>query len=185
MKLVIFALACSLMGHCEELTVWIEPCKAADVCESGDTDLASWALRAWSEASERALTFRASPEEKARLRIYWARPEGGRYGEARPIQVDGVRGAAVYVRTGPAAGDSLRRDVIAYLTCLHELGHALGLPHTRSFADIMYNFQYGGDIDEYFGRYLRRLQKRGDIAQQPGLSTEDIRKIRELWASNK
>ena len=42
--------------------------------------------------------------------------------------------------------DHLLRDSIVYLTCLHESGHALGLPHTAAFADIMYTFRYGGDI---------------------------------------
>ena len=60
-----------------------------------------------------------------------------------------------------------------YLTCLHESGHALGLEHTRSFADIMYSFQYGGDIPEYFGRYRRKLQTREDIRKNPGLSAAD------------
>ncbi|MGI8743295.1 MAG: hypothetical protein ACR2NN_12140 [Bryobacteraceae bacterium] len=50
-----------------------------------------------------------------------------------------------------------------YLTCLHETGHALELPHTADFEDIMYSFQFGGNIPEYFGRYRRKLKLRGDI----------------------
>jgi hypothetical protein len=60
-----------------------------------------------------------------------------------------------------------------YLTCLHETGHALGLPHTAAFDDIMYSFQYGGDIAEYFGRYRRRLQARDDIHKNAGMSEAD------------
>ena len=56
------------------------------------------------------------------------------------------------------------RDTIVYLTCLHESGHALGLVHTRAFADIMYSFQYGGDITAYFERYRVQLKMRADIA---------------------
>ena len=71
---------------------------------------------------------------------------------------EGHLGAEVYVRPSPLPvnGDRLLRDAIVYLTCLHESGHALGLSHTAVFADIMYSFQYGGDIEEYFGRYRRK-----------------------------
>ena len=56
---------------------------------------------------------------------------------------------------------------------VHESGHALGLAHTSAFADIMYSFQYGGDIEEYFGRYRRKLETRGDIAKNSGMSAAD------------
>jgi len=97
--------------------------------------------------------------------------------------VEGVRGAEVYVVT-PAEpmADELLRDAIVYLTCVHETGHALGLPHTAAFADIMYSFQYGGDIGEYFGRYRRKLEHRADIHKNPGISDEDRRRIAEISA---
>ena len=104
------------------------------------------------------------------------------YGEARPILVDGQKGAEVYVRPAPlSTGDTLLRDAIVYLTCLHETGHALGLPHTAVFDDIMYSFQYGGDITEYFGRYRRQLAVRSDIRKHSGMSDEDRRRVTELW----
>jgi hypothetical protein len=65
------------------------------------------------------------------------------------------------------------RDAIVYLTCLHESGHALGLAHTRSFADIMYSFQYGGDITAYFQRYRVLLKTRADIPAHSGISDAD------------
>ena len=64
-----------------------------------------------------------------------------------------------------------------YLTCLHESGHALGLSHTDQFADIMYYFGYGGDINEYFGRYRRKLSTREDIRKNSGLSAADMRRL--------
>lgn len=97
------------------------------------------------------------------------------YGEAKPILVDGKKGAEVYVRPAPlgAADDKLLRDTIVYLTCLHETGHALGLPHTAAFEDIMYSFQYGGDIPEYFNRYRRKLRNREDIQNNSAISQAD------------
>jgi len=107
------------------------------------------------------------------------------YGEALPILVEGKRGAEVYVRPAPLSlnEDKLLRDAIVYLTCLHETGHGLGLPHTAAFDDIMYSFQYGGDIPEYFGRYRRKLRGRDDIGKYSGLSEADRKQVREISAS--
>ena len=147
--------------------------------------MARWALDAWQAASSGHLTFQQTDDrERAHIRIYWASGQEGLYGEARPIQVDGVRGAEVYVLPAvvpPGVSDVLLRDAIVYLTCLHETGHALGLAHTDAFADIMYSFQYGGDIAEYFGRYRRLLTRREDIRKNPGMSPEDRKRLVQLF----
>ena len=80
------------------------------------------------------------------------------------------------------AKDDLFRDAIVYLTCLHESGHGFGLAHTRTFADIMYTFQFGGDIVEYFQRYRRVLRSRADIAANSGVSPSDRKTIQDLLA---
>lgn len=161
------------------LHYWIDPCTPHSLCRPGDPELARWALEAWQSAAEGKLTLRPAPSrEKAQIRIYWADGRQGLYGEAQPIVVDGLKGAEVYVVT-PAAdsADALLRDAIVYLTCLHETGHALGLAHTGNFADIMYSFQFGGDIPEYFGRYRRKLRAREDIRKNAGMSEEDRRAV--------
>ena len=169
-------------------TYWVQPCTSrlarVSGCASGDLELAHWALDAWQRASRGRLSFTpADREEQARIRIYWAHGRLGLYGETRAVEVEGAVGAEIYVRPdlsglGPeiaTAGrtDRLFRDTVVYLTCLHESGHALGLPHTAKFADIMYSFQYGGDILEYFSRYRRALRKREDIRGHAGMSTAD------------
>lgn len=158
---------------------------------SGDRELAQWALEAWQRSAVKGLRFSPATESSALIRLYWAEPSEGNYGEMRPLTVGGRRGAAVYIRPdmeslGPdiaqlAGEDVLLRDSIVYLTCLHEFGHALGLPHTSDFADIMYYFGYGGDVAEYFGRYRKQLRSRNDIASVSGLSDADVKRIKALY----
>jgi len=157
----------------------------------GDRELAEWALDSWARASGGVLRFEPGPEASALLRIYFVAPGAGQYGEARAIDVDGRRGAAVYIRPatdalgpdiGPGArGDPLLRDTIVYLTCVHELGHALGLVHTDEFADVMYYFGFGGDIARYFGRFREQLASRADIARSVAVSAGDLAQLRALY----
>lgn len=157
----------------------------------GDRELARWALDAWRRESGGALRFVESPEASSLVRVYWADPQEGQYGEMRSLVVDGRRGAAVYIRPDTRAlgpdiavrteSDGLFRETIVYLTCLHELGHALGLAHTADYRDIMYFFGFGGDIVEYFDRYRRQLTARADMARVHALSAADIGRVRGLY----
>ena len=159
---------------------------------ASDLRLAEWAFADWARATGGAFFTEPVNEPLSLIRLYWAPASGGQYGEMRPIVVGDEVGAEVFVRpdvaglgasiAAQAASDPLFRDVIVYLTCLHELGHALGLSHTDDFADIMYSFQYGGDFVEYFARYRRRVQSLADIQQVSGLSTSDVERIRARFA---
>jgi len=156
-----------------------------------DHDLAVWALDAWERAARGKLHFEPGEEATALVRIYWVAADGGQYGETRALDVNGRRGAAVFIRPdtdalGPdiarlASGDTLFRDTVVYLTCVHELGHALGLRHTANFADVMYFFGFGGDIPGFFQRYRARLRMRADIAHVSGLSTGDLAQLGVLY----
>ena len=147
--------------------------------------MAQWALDAWRKLSGGKLIFEnTTVRDRAHIRVLWTGGQQGLYGEARPIVVEGARGAEVYVLPPPESSygnDSLLRDTIVYLTCVHETGHALGLTHTSAFADIMYSFQYGGDIDEYFARYRRQLTSRADIPKHSGISDADRRHLAALF----
>jgi hypothetical protein len=176
---ILFVLLIAAAAPAANLRYWVEPCTAAEkVCHADDPELAQWAMEAWQAASGGNLTLeRVALREKAHIRLYWTGGRAGLYGEARPILVDGVRGAEVYVVTPDAGRDPVLRDAIVYLTCVHETGHALGLGHTDVFADIMYSFQYGGDIAEYFGRYRRKLAGRADMHRTSAISDDDRKQL--------
>jgi hypothetical protein len=158
---------------------------------AGDRELALWAFQAWQRSAGKGLRFEAAVESSALIQLRWAEPGGGEYGETQPLIVHGRRGAVVFIRPdvealGPdiarhAGADDLLRDSIVYLTCVHELGHAVGLEHTRDFRDIMYFFGYGGDVAEYFGRYRAQIHTRNDIAAVSGLSDADVARVRAIY----
>lgn len=163
----------------QTIPYWVQPCVHADTgCQPADTELGDWAMQAWAAASSGRLELKKVAEpQQAQFRLYWASAQQGLYGETRPIEVNGKRGAEIFVLPPHPLDDSLLRDTIVYLTCLHETGHALGLPHTAAFEDIMYSFQYGGDIAEYFGRYRRKLKTRDDIRKYSGMSDADRKRF--------
>ena len=181
-----------LLDTSESITYFIEDGRGVPGYRDSDRDLARLALDAWSRESGGKLNFmEAKSRDLALVRLRWVSAHEGLFGETQRVQVNGKTGAMVFVMpevaqlgqplSTRAVGDALLRDTIVYLTCVHELGHAVGLPHTRNFEDIMYSFGFGGDLVEYFMRYRNKLQSRSDIAKFSGLSSGDIRFLQNLY----
>ena len=189
------ALACAQpdrrLDVSEPLTYFIADGPPESGVKPADRTLARWALEAWARLADPPVRLVAGPEETATVRVYWVGPAGGLYGEMRARVVDGRPAADVFVHPDTeslgadiaivARRDPLFRDAIVYLTCVHELGHAFGLPHTITFDDIMYSFQYGGDFVAYFMRFREKLERWEDIRRASPFSSGDVRAFRARY----
>ncbi len=163
----------TLLAFALTLLYWVEP--------HAEADLAHASMRHWQNASAGALILQpASNSDAATLRFRWITPRSrGLYGQSVAREQNGRRVFELVINPALAAreSDPLLAATILFLTCVHEAGHALGLEHTSNFADIMYSFQYGGDLEEYFARYRRKLQSRRDIQRQSPLSPGDVQQL--------
>jgi len=178
-SILLILLVATTLPAADQWTWWVDDCSgvaANSGCNNDDVELARWAFEGWQRESGNRIVFtKSTTPQHARLTVHWA-SGASLYGETQLAIVDGKKGAEIYILPQANAThvtDPLLRDTIVFLTFVHETGHALGLSHTANFQDIMYSFQYGGDIDAYFDRYRRLLTKRSDIALHSGLSDND------------
>jgi hypothetical protein len=163
------------------IAVWIDtshaPPDAAPLVER--------ALIVWTGAAGERLTMtRTSARAEAAIRVFFIQSDTN-YGETAP-HVDrqtGLISSAEVAINSDVPADSLDARIIVYLTALHELGHALGLPHSDTFSAIMYRFRRADDGGRYFGAYRRRLRSSDDIGspRATGLADEDVERLRRLY----
>jgi len=179
------------LGVGRTVTYFVAPETAEAGSRPGDADLAIWALESWARLLDPDLELAPGSEDSASVRVYWVAAGSGLYGEMRARQVNGSPAADVFVHPDTdalgadialaARADPLFRDTVVFLTCVHELGHAFGLDHTASFADIMYSFVYGGDFRAYFMRFREQLDRREDIRAASPFSADDVEALRALY----
>ncbi|MFN8942251.1 MAG: hypothetical protein ACK6DZ_23855 [Acidobacteriota bacterium] len=153
--------------------------------EHPKAQLAEWAMEHWARGSEGLIQVRkVAREQDAEIRFRFMEPaRRGLYGQNLTHEFNGRVVNEVVINPAMSRGepDALLAEVILFLTCVHESGHALGPEHTRNFADIMYSFQYGGDLASYFERYRQRLKSAADMKSVSPLSANDVKQIK-AWA---
>jgi len=163
------------------VAVWLDTAHApADAAM-----LVERAMKNWSDASDGQLTLvPAKSRADAAIRIVFVASENV-YGEAAP-RVDPATGfiaQADIAINSAVPPDRIDARIVVYLTALHELGHAIGLPHTDTFSAIMYRFQRPDDGERYFGAYRRLVRSADDVGVTAShLDPEDVRVFRGLYS---
>ena len=163
------------------IKVWIDPAGAP----KGGDELVERAMKTWTAAADGRFSLaRTAAKDAAGIRVHFFTRDW-RYGmtQARPDPQSGLITDAEVVIASDADGDAIDRQIVVYLTALHEIGHALGMAHTAEITDIMYLFRLPGDGERFFGAYRRRLRTADDIGttRATGLSADDVRVLKALY----
>ena len=162
------------------IRVWIDP----DAMPPNGEALVEKAMKTWTTAADGRFTLVKAWESTAPVRLHFMAADY-RYGVTAPRlnrETGQLVKAEVYV-AADAGRDPLERQIIVYLTALHELGHALGMEHTNDITSIMYLFRQPDDGNTFFGSYRRRLKSADDIGapMATGLSADDVVVLQALY----
>ena len=162
------------------IRLWIDP---EQMPPNGEA-LVEKAMKTWTVAADGRFTLVKAWESTAPIRLHFMSADY-RYGVTAP-RVNPESGFIVKAEVAVAADagrDRLERQIIVYLTALHELGHALGMEHTSDISTIMYLFREPGDSELFFGGYRRKLKSADDIGSPSatGLSPSDVATLRALY----
>ena len=163
------------------IQVWID----ASAAPPGAVALVEKALQTWTHAADGRVTLsRARSRTDAAMTVKFVASDMI-YGETAP-HVDAAKRfivSADIAINAEVPADPLDARIVLYLTALHELGHALGLPHSDNVHDIMYRFRAPDDGARFFGAYRKLLQSVADIggATATGLSPRDVSALRSLY----
>lgn len=167
--------------HGARIPVWIENVNVPQ----DEREMVTRALRVWEGAAEGAFRFdevKAFPPTGIRVRFV---NDDENFGETMPYLDTRTREIvkADVVLNRDIGGDALHRQMVVYLTALHEIGHALGLGHTDEWGCIMYKFRRSSDPPRLFVGYRKQLRSEADIGSEraTGLAAADRRALRRLY----